>query len=398
VVVFMEGGADSFNMLIPVSGCNRDMYAEYAQVRGNVALPLSGSRAILPLEVDPVNNTQPCSTFGTNPKMDFFRDLWVAGDASFFANIGSLIMPMTQAQYNAGTMPKPPGLKGHDTQQRQSQSVHSANEGAKGVLGRIAATVTTQPQPYRTHVYSMYGTKKLVDGPVQPVVIESSGVQRFSQYGRYKRLIQESTERESQSFFADTYASILEASLQKTEELSDSLAAVQLVGSYSNGIGFENVARVISVRSQLESERDVFMVGLRTFDSHQSLVSTDSLLNRVDSDMEAFHADMIALGLWQNITIVSISDFGRTLSSNGLGTDHAWGGNMYIAGGAVRGRRIHGQYPNDLVSETSPLEVGRGRGVLIPTTPWEGMWYPLPGIPPPVSLHTRSWLLCTQQP
>ena len=83
----MEGGADSYNMLIPLSGCSRDMYAEYTRVRGNVALPLS---RILPITVDPVNNTQICSTFGTNPKLDFLRDLWVAGDASFFANIGAV--------------------------------------------------------------------------------------------------------------------------------------------------------------------------------------------------------------------------------------------------------------------------------------------------------------------
>eukprot|EP01050_Picozoa_sp_SAG11_P026198 SAG11_NODE_6186_length_1369_cov_0.999213_1_plen_109_part_00 len=70
-----------------------------------------------------------------------------------------------------------------------------------------------------------------------------------------------------------------------------------------------------------------------------------------------------------------ISDFARTLTSNGLGTDHAWGGNYFILGGSVRGRRVHGRYPGNLDPETSELEVGRGRGVLIPTTPWEGMWY-----------------------
>jgi uncharacterized protein (DUF1501 family) len=323
-----------------------------------------------------VNNTQVCSTFGTNPMLDFLRDLWVDGDASFFANIGSLIAPTTQEQYRYNTVPLPPGLKGHDTQQRQSQSVHSANEGAKGVLGRMAATLTTQPEPYRTHVYSMYGTKKLVQGPLVPVIMEQSGVQRFAQYGKFSAELGGFTDRESSSFFADTYASILESSLARTEQLSDTLAEVNLAGSYSGSIGFENIARVVSVREQLQSERDVFMVGLRTFDSHQSLNGrTEGLLNRVDADMEAFHTDMVALGLWDNVTIVSISDFGRTLSSNGRGTDHAWGGNMFIAGGSVRGRRIHGYYPTDLVSETSELEVGRGRGVLIPTTPWEGMWY-----------------------
>ena len=87
------------------------------------------------------------------------------------------------------------------------------------------------------------------------------------------------------------------------------------------------------------------------------------------------HTDMTAIGMWNSVTVVTISDFARTLTSNGLGTDHAWGGNNFILGGSVQGQRIHGQFPDDLNPETSELEVGRGRGVLIPTTPWEGMWY-----------------------
>ena len=73
--------------------------------------------------------------------------------------------------------------------------------------------------------------------------------------------------------------------------------------------------------------------------------------------------------------MLTISDFARTLTSNGLGTDHAWGGNYFMLGGSVKGKQIHGEFPYDLDPTTSQLEVGRGRGVLIPSTPWEGMWY-----------------------
>eukprot|EP00966_Prymnesium_polylepis_P179122 4147326-Prymnesium_polylepis.1 len=78
-------------------------------------------------------------------------------------------------------------------------------------------------------------------------------------------------------------------------------------------------------------------------------------------------------GTWDDVALVTLSDFGRTLTSNGRGTDHAWGGNHMVLGGSVRGSQILGQYPATLAeSDANPLNIGRGR--LIPTTPWEGVW------------------------
>jgi cullin-associated NEDD8-dissociated protein 1 len=80
---------------------------------------------------------------------------------------------------------------------------------------------------------------------------------------------------------------------------------------------------------------------------------------------------MVSQNIWNNVTLISASEFARTLSSNGEGTDHAWGGNHFIIGGSVKGGRVHGQYPSDL-TENGNLNIGQGR--LIPTTPWEGVW------------------------
>eukprot|EP01052_Picozoa_sp_SAG31_P004100 SAG31_NODE_166_length_21670_cov_22.507719_18_plen_140_part_00 len=96
------------------------------------------------------------------------------------------------------------------------------------------------------------------------------------------------------------------------------------------------------------------------------------LLGQINNALEEFITEMKSQNLWDSIVLVSVSDFGRTLTSNGLGTDHAWGGNHFMLGGAVRGGRIHGQYPTDL-SDESELNLGRGR--LLPTLPWEGMWH-----------------------
>ena len=97
----------------------------------------------------------------------------------------------------------------------------------------------------------------------------------------------------------------------------------------------------------------------------------EALLGTVDAALESFEEEMKLQGLWGNVTVVQASEFGRTITSNGLGTDHAWGGNAFVAGGAVKGGQVHGRYPDDL-SEAGEEYVGRGR--LVPTTPWEGLW------------------------
>ena len=215
-----------------------------------------------------------------------------------------------------------------------------------------------------------------------PTVMSTSGIIRFSQFQELNSSLHEITSQESRSVFADTYAGILEKSLEETERLGSQMADVTLIGGgqYSGDTGLQNVARTIALRGLLPaestSERDVFMVGRRTFDSHQNAYSMNAgHLAAFNQDLIALHADMTAIGMWDNLVVVTISDFARTLTSNGQGTDHAWGGNSFMMGGAVKGRRIHGRFPDDLKPATSPLEVGRGRGVFIPTTPWEGMWY-----------------------
>jgi uncharacterized protein (DUF1501 family) len=376
IVVFLEGGADSFNMLIPHSGCVRDLYAEYAEVRSNIALPLS---QILPMELHE-DNTQPCTTFATHPALSMVKTLWDAGQASWYANIGTLVEPVTREQWFSRSVDVPPLLFGHDSMQRQCQSVHADNTGASGVLGRIMDVLTSQATPYRSKVYSMYGIRKLVEGDVPPAVIGGGGVVRFSQHAALGETIREMTGKESESLFADTYAGILESSLVDTERLGALMADVSLLGSYGGHTGMANIARIMALpHSVHESERDVFMVGIRTFDAHQNPPHMDinMLLGKLNTDLIALHTDLVALNLWDCMTMVTISDFGRTITSNGIGTDHAWGGNNFIVGGAVKGRRIHGQFPDDIKPETSELEIGRGRGVFIPTTPWEGMWYGL---------------------
>ena len=164
---------------------------------------------------------------------------------------------------------------------------------------------------------------------------------------------------------------------------------------------FRQVARIMQQRHALQNTRSAFYVQIGSFDAHgdSALGWTGTMLSDTNAALQCFVNDMKTQGIWNDVTIVSSSEFGRTLTSNGMGSDHAWGGNHFIAGGSgktliltfplnvvleifehmicspwflsVAGSKIHGQYPDD-VSESSPLNLGRGR--LIPTTSWEGLW------------------------
>ena len=132
---------------------------------------------------------------------------------------------------------------------------------------------------------------------------------------------------------------------------------------------------MIAARRQFESERDVFYVSLGGFDAHAEVVSSlDSSFNQINAALDSFVTEMKALGVWDSVTLQSFSEFGRTLTTNGQGTDHAWGGNHFTIGGSVRGKVLHGTFPElraDGPNCVSP------RCPMLPSSPWEAIWKPL---------------------
>ena len=137
----------------------------------------------------------------------------------------------------------------------------------------------------------------------------------------------------------------------------------------------QQAARVVSSRRAVEAERDAFFVSLGGFDAHTNLFSTlDERLGWLDTALGAFADEMTAQGVWSHTAVLVVSEFGRTMSSNGQGSDHGWAGNAILLGGGVDGGKIHGKYPTSL-ADGSQDSAGRGR--LIPTTSWEAVWYGL---------------------
>jgi len=192
--------------------------------------------------------------------------------------------------------------------------------------------------------------------------------------------VENMTHHESHSYMAETYTSLFDQSAERSAELSAVLDHTETMTEFARDTNtnraFHQASRIIKAHNELESERDVFYVSLGSFDHHTNLpAGLTSKLSEMDDALGAFVAEMKAQGMWDNVTIVTASEFGRTLDGNGFGSDHGWGGNHMVLGGSVKGGQIKGEYPTDLSEDTGVLNIGRGR--IIPTTSWEAVWNPV---------------------
>jgi len=352
-------------------------YETYQQLRGGAALSLS---ELLPISV--AVGTQPCSTFGLHPALPLLKTLYDAGDASILANVGPLVEPTSKEEF-LGTGDErrlPPALFAHNTQVKATQSVHAQNNVAKGVLGRLVDVVSSQSPSYKARAYSVSGIAKMLEGEVtQSVLDKKLGVRRLENRDALAPLIDNMTRYRSQSIFAETFAATLHEALASSEHLGAELEPLSLATTFpseSLAQQLEQTARVIKARAALGEERQVFFVSLGGFDTHASeLESVAEKFAIVNEALTAFVDEMKAQGVWEQVALLEASDFGRTLGSNGAGTDHAWGGHYFLLGGGIDGARILGKYPSRL-DETAEENIGRNHRML-PTTSWEMVWHGL---------------------
>ncbi|KAL7539351.1 hypothetical protein ACHAXR_009213, partial [Thalassiosira sp. AJA248-18] len=369
VYLYLNGASDSFSMLAPIEGCG-PLHSQYLDVRGDIAIQ---SELLLPINATTSN--QPCSSFGLHPALQNIQNLYTQGDASWVSNVGPLIQPITKAEFFAGTKPVPNALFAHNTQTQVTQTVFAQDSSAGGVLGRIGDAINDQEGEEVFSAYSISGTPKVLEGA--PGVSRPADVLTGLGVSKFGNLIDTShIETLSQNVVSNIHGETFSASLTNTvyrmRHLDDAVGNFAL----ANETCFNNlnadiasqlkiVARVMGSRDILQAKRDAFYTYIGGFDTHSDngpLLTY--LLTQVDGALGCFKSEMDSQGIWNNVTIVSASEFGRTLTSNGLGTDHAWGGNYFILGGNVKGGLIHGQYPADLTDQGS-LNIGRGR--LIPT-------------------------------
>lgn len=367
VCVFLLGGNDSFNMLVPRSAAE---YNVYAASRQNLALPQSDLLPINPLDPDGAQ-------YGLHPSMAGIQTLFESGQAAFVTNVGPLIAPTTKAQYQNGTAMLPPQLFSHNDQQDQWHSLKGRMSMPTGWAGRIADLLrdNVAGQQLALNV-SLFGNTLFQSGDESVAyTMGQGGPLEFLGFGdsgfelEQRRVFERIIGAEFGSIYERAFAGIQQRALDKASLVSRALdAAPTLATAFPDsqlGTQLATVARLIAVRQELDMQRQIFFVATGGFDTHDNQVADQpALIGGISAAMTAFHAATVELGVATEVTAFTQSDFGRTLTSNGDGTDHAWGGNQLVVGGAVLGRRLYGTYP--VLEIGGSDDVGGGR--MIPTT------------------------------
>ncbi len=380
VCLFLFGGNDSWNMLVPTSTAEFNAY--YASRGGGTASSLAIERAAL-LPLDPITPDAGGATYGLHPSMSGIRDLFHAGRVAFIANVGPLIRPTSKAQYQGAASsghPLPPQLFSHNDQQDQWHSLRGRAVLKSGWGGRVADVLNAQLGGQQLPVnVSLAGQTFFQAGNVAtPYVMGATGANRFAGFGtsgvaRARRDAFEAIAGASYgTIYERGFASVQRRALQFADTINVALTAARnFTALPDSGVQLSplqtqlrTVAKLIDVRARLSVSRQIFFVAAGGFDSHDNQnADQPALLGNVSASITAFFAALQELGMENSVTLFTQSDFGRTLTSNGDGSDHAWGGVQLVAGGAVRGREIYGRYP--LLATNGPDDVGGGR--IIPT-------------------------------
>ncbi|MDA7877369.1 DUF1501 domain-containing protein [Akkermansiaceae bacterium] len=369
VCVFLAGGNDSFNMLVPVDDAG---YEDYASSREGVALPVS--------DFTPFPDPIPAPdgrTLGFHSGMTDLHQLFVEGKAAAVANVGTLVEPTTLAGIDAGSVDLPLGLFSHADQQKHWHSgLPQTRSALTGWGGRMADLLTDLNVVSDVSMnVSIAGNNIFQTGATTvPLTRTASFIPRLTsfQFGSFlnrRTAIESMMEAEYRHAFEGYIASSKEDAIAVTDELRLALSESPGVIStfdQNNVLSrqLKAVAETISARDCLGKRRQTFFVEVGGWDHHSSLDNHPAMLAQLSAAIGEFQVAMGELGLEDKVTLFTASDFGRTLSPNGTGTDHAWGGNQIVVGGAVDGGQVFGTYPE--LTLASSLDTGRGR--LIPTT------------------------------
>ncbi|MBX2815854.1 MAG: DUF1501 domain-containing protein [Saprospiraceae bacterium] len=370
VCIFQAGGNDSFNMLMPRSGVP---YQEYARTRSNLAIE---SEAML--SIDPIGGDG--RDFGIHPAMGAVQQLFDAQKLSFISNVGTLIRPVNKGEvYDSRNVPL--GLYSHSDQIQQWQTGLPHERSAIGWGGKVADLIRDMNSNDKISMnVSLSGTNvfqtgnETVEFTINPYG-GSIGIDGYEKENMYDVFNIERTvaidnmiDREYDDMFKQTYVDVIRKSRDGDLEFKAALEGATAINTeFSDNYisqSFRMIARTISARAALGMKRQIFFVTFGGWDHHDEILENQfGMLSVLSNALGEFQQSLQELRVEDCVTTFSISEFGRTLTSNGNGTDHAWGGNVMVMGGPVNGGRIFGDYPS-IALDTS-LELGDG--TLIPT-------------------------------
>ena len=398
VCVFLYGGNDYANTVVTYDDAS---YAQYSAIRGGGAGQAAGGIALgkadlaatlLNPTVAPVDSLGVSRQFALHPTMTGLAGLFNTGHAAVQFNVGPLVMPLTRAQYNSAdrvSYPRPPQLFSHNDQQSiwQSSSPEGSRVGWGGSVGDMALQAGQNSNATFTCMSVTGNAVYLSGNTALQYQLSTSGAIKInaatsSVYGSsaVSNAINTLIQQPSSHLLEDDYNTITKRAMAAYTSINSALTQTSLTTAFptdSLGAQLKMVARLIQGRATLGARRQVFLVSIGGFDLHDNLIRDHGgLLGKVSAAMTAFYDATVELGVANQVTAFTASDFGRTLASNGDGSDHGWGGHHFVVGGAVKGQAFYGTAPPVSVGNTkdsagnyNPADqwhVGQGR--LLPST------------------------------
>lgn len=397
VCVYLYGGNDSFNTIVPIDA---GLYAQYAASRRNLALAQADVAA------NALNALAPPSDggrYGLHPALGDQRAnsgnaglaaLFNSGKAAVVANVGSLLYPITSAQYRQGNVPVPPQLFSHDDQTSQWQTARPDDANALGWGGRVADLLYAGNSGQVPMSISLSSANLFQRGAiVDQYAMDPSGVTMLNYLGNgpeswvsggedadstaaYQALLARGAQSHVlERAFADTTTRAISIYTLVNSALNPATPLPPLATPFpDNDLGHQlsMVAQLIRVRAALGMKRQVFFVSAGNYDTHANqLGDQQDNLSQLGQALAAFYAATVELGVADSVTSFTASDFGRSLPVNSTGTDHGWGGHHFVIGDAVRGGRYYGTMPS-LVPNTNAQPTANpddtGYGQIVPTT------------------------------
>lgn len=384
VCLFLFGGNDANNMLLPYDQAS---YDSYALERDVLALPREN---LLPIP----NASGDGREFALHPSMTKLQEVFTGGKAAFLANVGTLVAPITRAEYRSGGAAVPPYLFSHNDQQVQWQTSIPDSPKKVGWGGRIADLLDSlnAGSNFSMNIsigggnFFQVGNETLVypmttNGTIGLTSYTSNGTPTKQGYvGMNGALGQSYSHLFEQEYAAITNRAIAKDALMKTilgntPKYDGNNGSTNLFPSVARGgnnsltgiaAQLHMILRLIVAQSNLGMTRQIFFASLGGFDTHDNQLDDHGNLMKTLSDAVAdFYNATVTLGIADKVTLFSSSDFNRTYNSNGKGTDHAWGSHHFVVGGGVQGGKLYGTMP--IPRSGGPDDTG-DRGSWIPST------------------------------
>ncbi len=373
VCVFLFGGNDHYNTVIPLTGANRQQYDFYRPDQTNVGIPIAQA---------PTNHLG--ADWRLHHNLGGLKTRWDAGDLGVVLNVGMLIEPTTRQAYQARSVRIAQQLFSHNSQQQQWQALEQFGLPIlRGWFGRAANLAAGYFNPAPTDGlppgFSVSGLQTLMRGyaGLRSSDMQEAGPSTIESFTAHSTTVESGghaaaarIRSDYQNALQGYWADRMTSAIARQASLAAALQALpgtpngrfDAVSGNSLAQQLRVVARVIHSRTQFAQRRQLFFVSIGGFDTHDSLRARhDALMSTVDEALNTFWLALGDLSMQDSVTTFTMSDFGRALIQNGrLGTDHGWGGHHFVMGGSVNGS-IYGA-PYDMTVD-GPQDSGQGRSI-----------------------------------